>query len=570
MELRTVDPRNLKSNPANPRHSAAGEHADQQLIANIKAVGLLQPPVVREEENGLIIIAGNRRIRAAIAAGLSEILVLVRGADDGADGLRAISENVVRAQMGPVDQWRSIEALTSDHWTDDAIGTALALPVRTIKKLRLLARIHPAMLDYIANGDMPKEDQLRTIAAASAEEQASVWKTHKPKKGQPSVAWWQIASALEKRRFYFKEAKFGPDEEQAFGVVWEEDLFAPADEDTRYTTNVEGFLAAQASCLDSNLPKNGLVLPADDYGNPKLPPKAERVWGQKKKGDTIGRCVDPRSGAIKEIIFRLPKPDPKKGKQTAAESDDDSPIVSTKSRPAITQKGMAMIGDFRTDALSNALLDNAIDDIGLLGLLILSLGAANVEIRTGGHSRDKRQAIIQRVTEGGRLTQDLTLLRQAAREMLAFILSCRPGYNASGLVARFAGDAIGADAHLPNMATEAFLSCLSKAALEHAASGLSVLPRQRAKDTRAALIEQVGQGHFVLPTARFAPTDEELAAHQTPTASWDNDDESYDKDADADRTHDDLEDPTAGEDDTDFATDTAAELEDFDESLHPA
>ena len=138
------------------------------------------------------------------------------------------------------------------------------------------------MLDHIAKGDMPKEEQLRTIAAASAEEQTSVWKHHKPRKGEPNVYWHEIARALQKRQLYAKDAKFGPDEERAFGIVLEEDLFSPAGEDTRFTTNVEGFLAAQAAWLESNLPKNGLVLPADDYGNPKLPPKAERVWGQKK------------------------------------------------------------------------------------------------------------------------------------------------------------------------------------------------------------------------------------------------------------------------------------------------
>ena len=57
--------------------------------------------------------------------------------------------------------WRSHRGVrSSDQWTDDAIGGALALPVRTIKKLRLLAHIHPAMLDYIAKGDMPKEEHL--------------------------------------------------------------------------------------------------------------------------------------------------------------------------------------------------------------------------------------------------------------------------------------------------------------------------------------------------------------------------------------------------------------------------
>jgi ParB/RepB/Spo0J family partition protein len=524
MELRTLDPKILQPNPANPRQTMAGDHADNQLIANIRALGILQPPVVRQENGDFIIIAGHRRVRAAVALDLPEILVLLRDSDDGADSVRAVSENVVRCPLSAVDQWRSIEALSSDHWNDDAIGTALALPVRTIKKLRLLAHIHPAMLDQIAKGDMPKEEQLRTIAAASAEEQASVWKQHKPRKGEPNVYWHEIARALQKRQLYAKDAKFGPDEERAFGIVWEEDLFSPAGEDTRFTTNIEGFLAAQAAWLESNLPKNGLVLPADDYGNPKLPPKAERVWGQKKKGDTIGRSIDPRSGAIREIVFRLPKPAPKHGKQTASESDDDAPVTSTKTRPDITQKGMAIIGDLRTDALAKALSENTFDDITLIGMLLLALNASNVDIKTGDYIRNKRQRLFQRITEGGHLTQDLDLLRDSARELLALVFSCRPGYNSSGLAARFAGDAIAADAHLPNMATEEFLPCLSKAALERAAASIGAVPGQRAKDTRAAIIKHTVNTTFVLPAARFVPDENELTTHQARVSSYDGDD----------------------------------------------
>ena len=524
MELQTVNPRTLKFNPNNPRRASAGDDADQQFVANIKAVGIIQPPLVREIDGHLEIVAGERRVRAAIAAAFSEILVLVKGPDDGGDALRAVSETSFAQTSAPSTNGERSKSLSSDHWTDDAIGAALALPVRTIKKLRLLAHIHPAMLDHIAKGDMPKEEQLRTIAAASAEEQASVWKTAQTQKGQTSVLWYLIATALEKRRFYITEAKFGPDEERAFGIVWEEDLFAPADEDTRYTTNIEGFLAAQAAWLEANLPKNGLVLPTDDYGNPKLPPKAERVWGQKKKGDTIGRSIDPRSGAIKEIVFRLPTPAPKKGKQTAAESDDDTPAVSTKIPARITQKGMAIIGDFRTDALAKALSENTFDDITMIGLLLLAFNANNVEIKTGDYTRTKRQRIFQRITEGGHLTQDLALLRDAARELLALAFSCRPGFNSSGIAALFAGDAIAADAHLPNMATEDFLSSLSKAVLERAAAGLGVPAGQRAKDTRAALIKHAAGTTFVLPAAQFAPSENELAAHQKPAVSYDEED----------------------------------------------
>ena len=69
-------------------------------------------------------------------------------------------------------------AIVGDLRTD-----ALNLPVRTVKRLKLLAHIHPPMLDMMAQGSMPSEEQLRTIAAASIEEQTQVRKKNRPKKG---------------------------------------------------------------------------------------------------------------------------------------------------------------------------------------------------------------------------------------------------------------------------------------------------------------------------------------------------------------------------------------------------
>ncbi|HXW72598.1 MAG TPA: ParB/RepB/Spo0J family partition protein [Methylocella sp.] len=532
MQLLTLDPRLLKANPANPRQIMAGDHADSQLIANIKALGILQPPVARQEGDDFIIVAGHRRVQAAIALDLPEILVLIRDAGMETESALAVSENVVRSPLNPVDQWRAIEALSSDHWTDEAIAAALALPLRTIKKLRLLAQLHPAMLDTIANGDMPPESQLRIIAAAGAKEQASVWKKLKPRKGEPSVAWFEVARALEKRRLPANAAKFGEDEAQAFGILWEDDLFAPAGEDARTTTNVEGFLAAQAAWMEANLPKNGVILPIDEYGRPKLPPKVERVWGTARKSDTIGHYVDPHDGSIHEIIFRPTKPNPKKGPQADSEESNGAPSALAKTRPAISQKGMAIIGDLRTDAFARA----PFDDSTLLGLLLLAFNANNVDIKTSDFTRDKRQRLFQAITEGGHLTQSIELLRKSARELLAQIFSCRPGYTSSGLAARFAGDAIDADVHLPNMATEEFLSCLSKPAIEAAAKSLGVVLGQRARDTRAAIIKETAGTAFVLPAARFAPDEHELAAHQELIRSWDGDHEEEADNGEADNS----------------------------------
>ncbi len=542
MELRKVDPRSLKENPDNPRKIPASEEDNLRLIASIQTIGLLQPPVVRQKGDDLEITAGSRRVQATIRLDWQTIEVLVLDEDDGCDSLRSLSENIVRTEMNIIDRWRAIEALTSANYTENAISVALATPTRTIKQYRLFNNIHPPILEQFAAGDMPEENELQIIAAASKKEQAEIWNKHKPKNGQ-TPNWEWIANALRKTKLYASVAKFGTTEEQSFGIIWQEDLFTQGDEDSRYTTQVAAFLAAQQAWMEANLPKKGVVLTLDDHGYPKLPPKSDRVYGKPKKSDITGQYVDRRNGQISEIVFRPSKPEPGKGKAGSAytETDDVAPVART--RADVTQKGMDIIGELRTEALGKALLENPIDDVTLIGLLVLGFSASNVSIRTGGYSSAHLTPIVQRVTEGGRLTQDLDILRQAARETLASFLSSRPGMNDSGIVARFAGDVIGADGHLPNMATEEFLSCLSKTAIEKAAASLSVLPRQRAKETRAALIEQVGKGTFVLPAALFAPTESELAKHHKPPNRYHYGDDANDAADEPATTND------AGEDD---------------------
>jgi ParB family chromosome partitioning protein len=110
------------------------------------------------------------------------------------------------------------------------------------------------------------------------------------------------------------------------------------------------------------------------------------------------------------------------------------------------------------------------------------------------------------------LTADRDLLRQAAREMLTGVLSCRDNRSRSGLFARIASEAIGASLLLPNMATEDFLSCLSRGALETAARAEGVNIAPRVKDTRARMVTRFKDGTFVYPAALFALTPEEQAA----------------------------------------------------------
>lgn len=520
MHIMKVDPRSLKDNPDNTRQSKSTPQADALLLATIKAVGIIQPPVIFPEVgggNGYVIEAGHRRTRVAIAAGLEEIEVLVVDAANDNGAMRSMVENIAREPLNPVDQWRGIERLVALDWTEEAIAVALALPVRQIRKLRLLANVLPAMLDQMAFGDMPNEQQLRTIAAAHLDEQKEVWKAQKPKKGQPAQ-WWQIANALSKTRMYAKDASFGDDLREAYGIEWIEDLFAPADEDSRYTTNVEAYLGAQQEWMTNNLPKKGMIAEVSQWGEAKLPQKASRVYGKPGKGDHTAMYLD-RNGKVQTVHYRMPEEKKTRSKGAVVEGGDsggEDIIDAPKQRPDVTQKGHDMIGDLRTDALHEALARAPIEDDTLTALLVLAFAGLNVRVDSGANDHvfgGKRFArhVAHLLDGDGKLSFDRDTLRIAARSVLVDVLSCRRGMSNSGIVSRIAGDAIGADLYLPNMGTEDFLLCLSRQALEASCKDTSVLPRPKVRETRAALIEHFKEGHFVHAAALFAPDPRDLA-----------------------------------------------------------
>lgn len=517
MELRTVNPRTLKVNPNNPRRTKAMPEQDAQLTANILAHGLIQPPIVREDGEELVIVAGERRVRCSIKAKLPEIAVLVRGADDGADAMRSLAENVIRAEMCSVDLWRHIEAVlgSGQGWTEQGVANALNMSVRGVRRLRLLASIHPAILDHMAKGDEPDPDDLQVIANASIEEQEAVWKQHKPKKGQ-EASWWSIVNPLRKRRLMRKDARFDDALARRFGLAWEDDLFGPGGEDNLYTTKVQEFFDAQTEWLATNLASlhpNACIVEADRYGSPSLPPGAERHYGKPEEAEGMAFFLDRNTGSLNGIPFRTPV---RARSERSSASTGSGAVKAPNARADVTQKGMAMIGDYRTDALHQALRESPIDDQTLIGLLVLALAGENVSVQSplAVTRYGERGRVAGQVMEDGVLTNDADTVRSAAREMLQYVLSCRDGMTSSGAVARVAGDATGADRFLPNMATDDFLKCLSKSAMERAASAENVLPRQTGKATREALIAHVGQGTYVLPAARFVLTADEVAKLQ--------------------------------------------------------
>jgi ParB family chromosome partitioning protein len=296
--------------------------------------------------------------------------------------------------------------------------------------------------------------------------------------------------------------------------------------------------------MASNLPKKGVIAETTNFGEAKLPPKAERVYGKPTKSDCAAMYLD-REGRVQTVHFRMPEAKKPKGKAAAeADSAPDDVGSMSKPRPDVTRKGVEMIGEYRTDALREALGRAPIEDDTLMALLILAFAGQNVSVTTGadgayyGHSRLAKHAAVL-FDADGKLAFDKDVLRIAARAMLVDVFSCRENATNSGVVARVAGEAIGADTFLPNMGSDDFLSCLSRTALEASCKDTPVLPRQRVKDTRAALVEHFKEESFVHPSALFAPDAVKLAEWLLSSATSAGDDEAEE---DAGRVGEDLSD----------------------------
>ena len=129
-------------NPRQPR-TVFDETALNELIASIKSIGILQPPVVRKvAENKYELIMGERRYRAAKAAGLTSIPVIIRQTPDNELLRDALIENIHRSNLNPLEEGAAYAQLLSDFGcTHDELalklGRSRPLISNTIRLLNL-------------------------------------------------------------------------------------------------------------------------------------------------------------------------------------------------------------------------------------------------------------------------------------------------------------------------------------------------------------------------------------------------------------------------------------------------
>ena len=131
--------RSIRPNPAQPR-KVFHQDALNELSDSIRQHGILQPLSVRRVEEGYELVAGERRLRAARQAGLTDIPCIIMRMDDRASGLAAIIENLQRQDLHYIEEALGLSRLISQHhMSQEQLARLLGKSQSAVaNKLRLL------------------------------------------------------------------------------------------------------------------------------------------------------------------------------------------------------------------------------------------------------------------------------------------------------------------------------------------------------------------------------------------------------------------------------------------------
>ena len=171
VELKIND---ITPNTDQPR-KVFNDEALNELAASIKENGVIQPIIVRKTKTGYIIVAGERRWRAARIAGLKVIPAIVRELTDQQTMEQALIENLQREDLNPLEEAYAMDNLLKTHkMSQDQLAKKLGKPRATIANTVRLINIDESLQDFIINGDLSAGHAKAILALKNPEDQRKV------------------------------------------------------------------------------------------------------------------------------------------------------------------------------------------------------------------------------------------------------------------------------------------------------------------------------------------------------------------------------------------------------------
>ena len=163
----------IRENPRQPR-LRMDDDALAGLAESIRQHGVIQPILVTETIDGYQLVAGERRVRAARAAGLEHIPAVVRQLADRQQLELALVENLQREDLDPIEAARAYRQLMDEFsFTQEDLASRVGRARSTVANTLRLLELDPAVQDALAAGAIT-EGHARAIGGLSIETQAHV------------------------------------------------------------------------------------------------------------------------------------------------------------------------------------------------------------------------------------------------------------------------------------------------------------------------------------------------------------------------------------------------------------
>lgn len=159
----------VKPNKDQPRKSFKAEEL-AELTDSIKQNGILQPLLVRKKDNYYEIVAGERRYQAALAAGLTEVPVVIRDISDDDVFKLALIENLQRSDLTPLEEARGYKQLIKEKGiTQEELAKILSKSRSAITNTIRLLDLPTEVQELVDEGKL-SAGHARAILAVPSEE----------------------------------------------------------------------------------------------------------------------------------------------------------------------------------------------------------------------------------------------------------------------------------------------------------------------------------------------------------------------------------------------------------------
>lgn len=149
----------------------------QELTDSIRENGVIQPILVVKDKNGYTIVAGERRWRAAKAAGLKTIPAIIKDYTDNKKKQVALIENIQREDLNIVEVAQAIKELMEiEGYTSSDVAKITGKSLSTISNITRLLRLPNEILDMILKGELVEGQARALLAIDDPEKQIAIAK----------------------------------------------------------------------------------------------------------------------------------------------------------------------------------------------------------------------------------------------------------------------------------------------------------------------------------------------------------------------------------------------------------